>query len=383
VKKRLAVLTMVDGLHGGGEAMAAEIALGLDRERFDVSYCVTRWHDDPSNRPARERFAEAGIEFVGLERSRRLELGEWRRLVRFMRERGIDVLHTHKIGSNFWGALLAPRARVPVFIAHEHTWSFEGEPLRRLLDRRLIARRADAFVAVSRRDLRKMIEVEHIPEGKLRLIQNGIPDPPPPSGRDVRSELGIGESVPLIGVVASLRPQKALEVFLESVAELCGAHPDLRALIIGGEDATQPEVKPRLLEVVRELDLEGTVVFTGARDDVADMYAAMDVGVLSSDYEGSPLTLMECMEAARPVVATAVGGVPDIVVDGETGFLVPPRDPHALAVAIERLLADPELRRRFGEAGKRRRRSEFSIANTVREVQALYEEQYARSHPTA
>ena len=113
---------------------------------------------------------------------------------------------------------------------------------------------------------------------------------------------------------------------------------------------------------------------------MADILAAMDVAVLSSDHEGSPLSVMEYMEAARPVVATNVGGIPDLVVE-VTGILVPPRDPTALAAAISGLLDDPDLRRRLGEAGRARRRSEFDISNTVRRVEDLYEELYALKRP--
>lgn len=224
-----------------------------------------------------------------------------------------------------------------------------------------------------------MIEVEKIPAHKLRFIPSGISTPAAPSGADVRSELGIAADAPLVGVVAGLRAPKALDIFIRAVDELRRKHAGLRALIVGNRDKSGEE--KRLLDLTRELSLDDTLIFTGLRSDVADALAAMDVAVLSSDHEGSPLSVMEYMEAARPVVATNVGGIPDLVVDGVTGILVPPRDPTALAAAISGLLDDPDLRRRLGEAGRARRRSEFDISNTVRRVEDLYEELYALKRP--
>ena len=382
-------MTMVDQIEGGGaEVLAGAIARHLDPERFQAILCVTRWESGPayeaireSYEAMRESFELAGVRVIGLRRSGRVEVGEWRRLVGYMRSERIDVLHTHMLGSNFWGAVLSPVAGVPVFVAQEHGWSFEGTGWRRWVDRHVIARRADAFVTVSREDERRMIEVEKIPADKLRFIPSGIPTPAPPSGADVRSELGIDADAPVVGVVAGLRPPKALEVFIRAVDELRRKHPKLRALVIGPPHTNFVEEEKHLLELTRELSLGDTLIFTGQRRDVADALAAMDVAVLSSDHEGSPLSIMEYMEAARPVVATNVGGIPDLVVDGVTGILVPPRDPTALAAAISGLLDDPDLRRRLGEAGRARRRSEFDISNTARRVEGLYEELYALKRP--
>jgi glycosyltransferase involved in cell wall biosynthesis len=119
--------------------------------------------------------------------------------------------------------------------------------------------------------------------------------------------------------------------------------------------------RPRLAAEIRRLGLERSVVLAGDRSDVADMLAQADVFVLSSTSEGLPLSILEAMAAALPVVASAVGGVPEAVEDGETGLLVPPRDPVRLAAALERLLVDPELRRRLGSNGRDRVREQFGL----------------------
>jgi glycosyltransferase involved in cell wall biosynthesis len=313
-----------------------------------------------------------------MDRKARVDIGAWRGLIGQMRERRIDILHTHKVGSNFWGALIAPRVPVEVFVAHEHTWSFEGNLKRRLLDRFVIARQADAFVAVSRADQRRMVEIEKIPPEVTRFIPNGIPDPgKTASDRDVRAELGIDPGRPLIGMVATLRPQKAYDVLIRAAAELRREVPDLAVLIVGGEEDAGTREKERLQALVDELELTDTVTLLGFRPDVFDIVSALDVACLSSDFEGSPLSVMEYMEAARPVVATSVGGVPDLVVEGVTGLLVDPQDPAGLAAAVATLLRDPERAKAMGLAGRERRRSEFSIEATTRAVEDLYLELYA------
>lgn len=219
-----------------------------------------------------------------------------------------------------------------------------------------------------------MIEVEHVPEARTRLIHNGIPAlPVPDPDRDVRAELGIRPDQPVVGVVAVLRPQKSLDVLLRASRRLRDEFSELRVLIVGGDG----EEEQRLRGIADALGLGDTVSFLGARADVPDLVGIFDVAALSSDFEGTPLSVMEYMSAAKPVVATRVGGVPDIVVDGETGLLVEPQDPEALAAAITELLRDPVRAAHMGVAGRERRDREFSIEATARKVEALYEELYA------
>jgi glycosyltransferase involved in cell wall biosynthesis len=379
---KLRVLTLVDGIgyQGGGESLGRAITTRLDSRRFEATFCVTRWQSSPEFADALAELDQAGVRFVGLKRSGRLDLKPWGTVLRMLRA-GVDVLHSHKFGSNVWAAGLSTMSRPPVFVAHEHGRSYLGGRFRSLLDRRLVAARADAFVAVSRDDQQKMIEIERIPPEKTRFIPNGIDLEPPPAGarRRIREELELGPDEPVIGTVATLRPEKALDVVIEAALILREEFPDVVVLIVGGADPTQAEEAARLHALADRLGAGQTVRFLGPRDDVPSLLAALDVPVLTSDREGSPLSVMEYMEAALPVVATSVGGVTDIVVDGETGFLVPPRAPAAIAAAVRRLLAEPSLARRMGEAGRKRRRAEFDLSATVRRVELLYEELYRRN----
>ena len=230
-RRRLRVLTLIDRPveDGGGEQLARTIAMRLDPTRFERILCATR----PVSAESVEPIRAAGVHVLCLERSSRSALADWWPLISFLRHRRVDVLHAHKFGSNLWGTVLGRSAGVPVVIAHEHTWSYRGDPIRRHLDREVIARRAHVVLAVSREDRRKMIEVEHIDPSRIRVIPNGISPQPLGHGAAVRVELGIPSSAPVIGCVGSLRRQKALHFLIDCAALLVRDFPDVRVLIIG------------------------------------------------------------------------------------------------------------------------------------------------------
>jgi glycosyltransferase involved in cell wall biosynthesis len=370
-------MTMSDGVLGGAEDLARQIAQRLDRERFESTLAVTRWSVTAETEPVLAELRAAGTGFIGLERGSRFDLRPWRRLLIEMRDRQIDVLHSHKIGSNFWGALLAPRVPVPVFVAHEHTWSWEGQLHRRLIDRYLIARRANAFVAVSRADRRRMTEIEGIPPEKTRYIPIAIAEPTRTEDESkVRAELGVGSNEQLVALVGTLRRQKAYEAIIEAATILRRETPAIKIVIVGGEDPAGPGEHARLQGMIDRLGVGDTIRLLGYRSNPFNVVCACEVCVQCSDFEGSPQSIKEFMKAAKPVVATRVGGVPDLVRDGETGILVQPRNPAALASAITELARDPERRERMGRAGRELVRREFSMESMLTAIEALYEELY-------
>lgn len=368
---KVRVATMIDSLSphnlGGAERFATVVAMKLDRERFDSVIVSTR----PSEGPLVDEVREAGIRIVDFDRRSRHDVRSWGRLIAFLRRERIEILHAHKHGSNVAGAIVGRAARVPVVIAHEHTWSYEGQRLRVLLDREVVGRGADAFLAVSREDRRRMIEIEGVRPEKAHFLPIGIAAPPPPSGRDLRGELGIPSEAPVVGTVCALRKQKALGVLVRAAAELAPSFPGLRVLIGGAG----PE-EEGLRALARELGVEETVRFLGfwRPADVPDLLAALDVAVNTSDFEGSPLGIMEFMAAGQPVVATSVGGVPDLIDDGVHGLLVERGDHQGVAAAVARLLRDRELAARLAEAGRVRQRAEFDVDTTVRNLERLYVE---------
>src|SRR5689334_14612561 len=152
---------------GGAEAIALEICEGLDRDRFEPYLCLSRW--DPAEGlddvdPPLRRVQEQGIPILGLGRRSTASVGAWRKLIRFLRQERIDIVHSHMFGSNAWGSVTAELARTPVMVAHEHMWSFEGATLRRTIDREVIGRFADAFIAVSEDARQRMIHLVGLPK---------------------------------------------------------------------------------------------------------------------------------------------------------------------------------------------------------------------------
>jgi glycosyltransferase involved in cell wall biosynthesis len=369
LRRKLRVLTLTDRMSafGGAERLAATITIRLDANRFERFFCST--HRQLPGQTFEEELRAAGVRILSLGRGSKAEVWAWRPLMSLLRSERIDVLHCHKFGSNVWGAIFGSLARVPVLIAHEHAGSYEGQPLRRFLDRRLVARRATVFLTVSENARRRLVEVDGVDSGAVRVVPNGIPEMPAAGSRDIRHEFGIPPTSPLIGSVSQLRPEKALDVLVDAVALLLQEFPDLRALVAG----RGPE-EGRLKQFIASKGLEENIVLLGPRVDIPDILAALDVAVSCSDFEGSPLSIMEYMAASKPIVATAVGGVPDLIHDGAHGILVEHQNPDELAVAIARLLRDPELRARMGENARERQQAHFDLGHMVRRLETLYEE---------
>ncbi len=373
------VVVMIDSIAGpgGAETLAVENAIRLDPERFERTLCVTRWEDGlERTEPASSilaRLSEAGVRVIKLRRTSRTALWAWRPLVRALRSERVEVLHGHLFGSNVWAVILGRMTRTPVVVAHEHMWAYGGNRIRPLLDRDLIARFSDAFVAVSEEGRRRMIEVERIAPERITLIPNGIAGFEPGDGARIRRELGIDAEEAVIGSVGHLRREKAYEVLIEAAALLRDAGSPA-AVLIAGEG---PE-RGRLESLISDRGLGGSVRLLGARSDVPDLLAALDVAVCCSDFEGGPLSVMEYMEAGLPVVASDVGGLPELVADGASGLLVSPRDPQGLAAALAVLIGNAGERRRMGDAGQRMRRERWSLEAWIARIEGLYLELLSR-----
>lgn len=360
---RVRVLMLVDRLAddiGGGERAALALSLHLPRDRFDVTVCTTRWG---VGAPIEELRA-AGIRHVDLRRRGRFDVVGLGRLCRMLRREHFDVLHAHMFGSNVWGALLGRLCRVPVVVAHEQTWSYQGQPLRKALDF-AIGRLVHGFIAVSTADARRMVSLERVPANKVVVIPNAwMPRRTTAPRGELRAELGVEAGAPVAATVAVFRRQKRLDVLLDAWARV--DVPEARLVLVGGR-GEEEAVRARAARP----DVADRVHFAGLRQDVDAVWRAADLAVMSSDFEGTPLAALEAMAHGVPVVATEVGGLPDIVEQGVSGLLVPRRDAAALAAAISALLRDPERRRRMGEAA-RRRADEFSAERHATRCAELY-----------
>jgi len=370
--RRIPVLLLIDRLlaAGGAEALVSTVAQHLPRERFEVSVCATR----VARGPLVEQLEDAGIEVFSLGRSGRLDLLPLVRLARYLRRRRVAVIHSHMFGSNFWGAVVGRAAGVDVIVAHEHTWSFTGQPVRLRIERHLIGPSVDALVAGTSAVRDQMISVTGLPAQKVVVIPGPYVQRPVVPG-DLRGELGLGPETPVVGTIAVLRPEKALEVLLDAFREVLHTLPEARLIMVG--DGPQ---RSALEAAAAQLEIAHAVHFLGIRRDVATILAGLDVAVISSDYEGTSLFMVECITHGVPLVSTRVGGPAEYLEDGISARLVPTRDSEALARALLSVLEHPERGRALAAAAGAVA-SEFDPDRIAARHAALYERLLAGGPP--
>jgi glycosyltransferase involved in cell wall biosynthesis len=354
---------------GGAERIVTGLALHLPRDRVEPWVCSTRVED-----PVPVALLDAaGVPHINLGRTSKWQIHRLARLVALVRRERFDVLHAHLFGSNLYGTFIGRACRVPVVLAHEHTWAYDGNRPRMWIDGHVIGRLATRFLAVTAADRERMISLERVPPDKVVVMP--VPQIPHNGslGTDIRSELGLDPETPLIGVAAVIRKQKALDVMLDAYARLLTRVPGAH-LVLAGDGPCRAEIEAH----IERLRIGAQVHLIGRRNDVDAILRQVDVGAMSSDYEGMPLFVLECMAAGTPLVATAVGGITDLVADGETGLLVPPRDPAALAGALERMLMDRPLAARLAGAAAARG-DDFGIETVARRYADLYEQLVAEA----
>ncbi len=295
------------------------------------------------------------------------------RLAWILRRRQVDILHSHLFYASLFASPLGWLCRVPVILETPHVsenWRRGWLKTSFRVDR-LISKFVDRYIAVSEANARYLCEQKGLPAQKIVVIHNGSdlarfePGRPPPAG--LRRSLGFDEHDEVLVVVGRLEPQKGHAVLLKALSTVIREFPRVRLVCVG--DGSLGDV---LQGQARVLGLNGAVRFVGYQSKVADWLALADATVLPSLYEGLPLAAIESLAAGRPVIATAVDGTPEIVVDGKTGLLVPPGDPVPLAQAICRMLREPELRRSLGRAGRLCVQERFGQERQIERTQELY-----------
>jgi glycosyltransferase involved in cell wall biosynthesis len=300
-------------------------------------------------------------------------------LVAAVRAGGYDLVHTHLLRADIYGALAARPAGVRGVVSTKHN-------VERRLDRpwwralhHLTARPVARTICISAAVQTWAVQAG-TPAQRTRVIRYGL-DPAPFQCTDrgqARRALGLGPEQSVVLCPARLDPQKNHAVLLRAIAGIEAALPDVRLLLAGGRQLGSAAYVAGLKRLSVELGLAKRVEWLGVRDDMPRLLAAADVVALASDWEGLGLVLLEAMAAHRPVVATRVGGVPEVVADGATGLLVPPGSVSAFAGALRDLLRDPTRARAMGEAGSRRLAEHFGPERMHRETRALYAEVLAK-----
>lgn len=361
------IVVLMDALHSeGAENVAVNIAVRVKHlGHFEPIVCVTRWGG-----VLESALVENDVPYVVLDRRHAYQAHKFLPLRRLIRERNVRLIHAHKIGSNFWGSVVGRWSGTPV-ISHFHAHHAKGGSLPSLMAARIVGQVSRRVISISEYEKRRLIDEEGIPPGKIVTIYNGIdlgryhPGPNP----QLRRELGIGDDVPVVGIVAAFRPQKNHELFLRAARHVLERHGEVVFLLVGdGVKRAESEA------FAEELGITSNCRFLGLRRDVPDVIGAMDVGVLSSHWEGLPLAMLEYMASGKAVVSTDVSGMGEVVEQGVNGLLTPPDNSEALADAISVILADRRKAERMGRRGVEIARDKFSEETMIDRIEALYEE---------
>jgi len=363
---------------GGAERHYTELIKRIDRSRFDVLVCCLS-----KRGKLLQELEDVDGEIVDLN----LDEHYWQRfgpalwkLCRLIRRERVDIVHTYLFYADLIGATAAKLARRPSIIVSKRALDTTWMKRKHIAMSRLVNSCADRITAVSDAVARCVAERENVPEAKLVRIYNGADfEKLSHSESDrvtARNAMGIADNVPVIGTVAHLTHKKGHRYLLEAARLIKASFPNAVFLWVGGG-----RQENELRKLAAQWQLNGNVRFLGYRSDVPALLEAMDLFVLPSLEEGMSNALLEAMAKNIPVIATAVGGNIEVVEHEKSGLLVPPRDPAALAEAITRIIREPSLAGSMARAGSERVKDRFTIENTIRSIEELYEE--LMNHATA
>jgi glycosyltransferase involved in cell wall biosynthesis len=361
----LKVLQLIPTLdRSGAEKQMVMLAKGLPRDRFQVEVAtLTRYG------PFEAELRDAGIAVTTVAKRSKLDPLALVRLTRFLMAGRFDVVQSWIFAANTYGRVAAHLARVPAVVVAEMAvdlWKGRSE---RLIDRQL-ATWCDCLVGNSCAVVDFYREIG-VPDDRLVMIHSGIDaaEPPVIDREAVRAELGFGRRAPLVLFAGRLAEQKRVNDLLKALDLLQHVQPDLCSVIVG-----DGPLRAHLEEIAQAYDLKSRVRFLGHCNDVPRLLTAADLVVLPSAYEGLPNIVLEAMWFRKPVVATAAPGTTEVVVDGETGLLVPVGNTVCLARAIRDVIRNPALAERLGQAGRARADAHFRTDAMVTQFAELYEQ---------
>ncbi len=364
----ISILQFSNGqVRGGLEEHVLMLLRGFDRRRFKVHYAC------PPDLAARVRAdVPADVELVPLYLERPTQFAAIARFIHILRSRRIDILHSHAFSASQAASPLGWLCRVPLIVESAHgreAWR-TGWKARCYVDR-LVGPFVDRYIAVSSANAEYLVNTKRYPARKIAVIHPGTDlsrfagAHRPPAG--LKESVGFGPDDPILLVVGRLEAQKGHRVLLDAMPEIRRRFPRARLVCVG-----EGSLRSTLEGQARALAIEDAVRFVGYWPDVRDWLAVADLGVLPSFHEGMPVTPVESLAAGCPVVATAVDGTPEVVVNEKTGLTVPPGDAGALADAVCRMLGSKDLRRRLATAGRAWVLDRFSSDCMVERIQKFY-----------
>jgi glycosyltransferase involved in cell wall biosynthesis len=311
--------------------------------------------------------AREGLELVPIAPKTEMDLSAAWKLSRLIKQLRPDIVHAHDPHGVAMAALALSMstqlAKPPLVASRRVDFHLRGNALSRWKYRQV-----DCFVCASEA-IRQMLVADGVPDARALTVHEGIDvdraAAAPPA--DLHAEFWLPHHAPIVGNVAALVPHKGQRHLIEAAALVVQKVPDARFVIAG-----EGELRPSLERLIRERHLEKHVFLAGFRPDVLSVHKAFDIFVMSSVTEGLGTSLLDAMACGKPIVATTAGGIPEVVVDGETGLLVPPRDHEAMARALVALLTDEGARRTMGAAGLRRVQERFSVERMVQDTLRVY-----------
>ncbi len=349
---------------GGLERVVVSLLKGTDQSKFRAALCCL----EKEGRLVEE--VREACEFVAaMGKGPGVAYTLPFRLASLFRSKHVDIVHCHNIGPFIYGSFAGKLAGSKPVVYTVHGPEVSSKSIHVRFQRLPVL---DRIVAVSEHVRRGVIERLHVAPAKVMTIVNGIDVARYARGdgrAQCRTELRVGDETPVVGVVARLTPEKDHDTLLEAFALLAKERFDAVLIVVG-----DGPMLGRAREAARRLGIESAVRFTGTRLDVPELLSAFDVFAMSSREEGLGITLIEAMAAGLPVVATAAGGIPEIVQNELTGYLVPPGDPRRLADALLDVLADPARARRMGAEGRKRAEQQFGLSRMIGAYEQLYAE---------
>ena len=369
--RRIKIVLLADCLEtlaGGAEKQILELVKRLDKERFSVSAVSLECQGKASG----ELIREAGGNLFVFPVKRIYGLSgfiQGMKFFCFLRREKIDILQTYHFSSDIWGAFWGRLAGVPFIVSNRRDMGFWRKPYHAFLYR-LINPFVNKIVVVANAVKQMVMATEGVSPEKIRVIYNGIESPSVSyqlSAVSEKEKLGIKEDEIVIMHVASLKPIKGHTFLFRALSEVVKKFPQVKLVLVGKD-----ELKGKLQKEVEDLGIKKHVLFLGKRSDALSLLMCADICVLPSLSEGMSNAILEYMAAGKPVVATRVGGNPELIHDGHNGFLVEKEDAKSLEAALLFLIENEGKRRLMGENGRRIAEQKFSMQAMVKEYEALF-----------
>jgi len=378
VNRKINVFQLVEGFGlGGAEKKLLELVKRMDRKRFRTVICSLGLEGSSGNISEDfKKLKEHGIEVLEIPRKHRIDIDLLYKLIQIIKSRQIDVIMTTLYYADIMGAVTGTIGGVKAVFFWETISSPEWLVPRRLISYRAAAKLCDKVISVSQRTADFLVEDRKISPDKIKIIPYGVDLEKYNNGNDnkIRRQLNIKAKDKIIGMVGRLVVQKGHIYLIEASERIVKKYPDVKFLIIG-----EGELRSDLEKRVRDRQLDDNFIFLGSRDDVPDLLKVIDIFTLPSLFEGLPNVVLEAMASGKPIVATAVDGTREAVIHGQTGVLVPPKDPEQLTEALCDLLDNPQKALDYGEKSRKRAEEYFSLEQQVKSFENLYENYFLKS----